>query len=90
MINIYWVYIMFWKSVEVAFVERAKIFFGRHRAVRLPQQFRGSDVFVKRVGKVLPIDDAWDPLAKALTLFSDDYMAERHQPSDPEPREDLY
>lgn len=78
------------------FVERAKIFqSGPSQAVRLPKQFRfgGSEVFVKRAGTavvLLPPDDAWDSLAKALDLFSDDYMSERHQPSEQPPREDLH
>ena len=77
------------------FVDRAKIFqSGRSQAVRLPKQFRfgGSEVFVKRVGQavvLLPTDDAWDSLAKSLELFSDDYMAERQQPTDQQPREEL-
>ena len=76
-------------------MERAKIFqSGRSQAVRLPKQFRfgGSEVFVKRVGTavvLLPTDGAWDALARALDLFSDDYMAERHQPSEQEAREHL-
>lgn len=76
-------------------MERAKIFqSGRSQAVRLPKEFRfqGSEVFVKLVGKavvLLPMDDAWDSLAQALALFSDDFMSERHQPSDQKPREEL-
>lgn len=76
-------------------MERAKLFqSGRSQAVRLPKQFRfgGSEVFVKRVGKavvLLPADDAWDSLAQALDLFSDDYMAERQQPSAQQQREEL-
>ncbi|MHB1611929.1 MAG: type II toxin-antitoxin system antitoxin VapB [Sulfobacillus sp.] len=76
-------------------MDRAKIFqSGRSQAVRLPKQFRfgGSEVFVKRVGQavvLLPTDDAWDSLAKSLELFSDDYMAERQQPTDQQPREEL-
>ena len=76
-------------------MERAKLFqSGRSQAVRLPKQFRfgGSEVFVKRVGKavvLLPTDDAWDSLAQALDLFSDDYMAERQQPSAQQQREEL-
>ena len=77
-------------------MERAKIFqSGRSQAVRLPRQFRfgSSEVFVKRVGTavvLLPTDDAWDSLAKALDLFSEDYMSERRQPSEQQPREDLH
>lgn len=77
-------------------VERAKIFqSGRSQAVRLPKQFRfsGSEVFVKRVGKavvLLPTDDAWDSLAQSLDLFSDDYMADRQQPSEQQQREELH
>lgn len=81
---------------EGDFVERAKIFqSGRSQAVRLPKQFRfnGSEVFVKRVGKavvLLPMDDAWDSLARSLNVFSDDYMGERQQPSEQQQREEPY
>ncbi len=76
-------------------MERAKIFqSGGSQAVRLPMQFRfeGSEVLVKRVGTavvLLPTDGAWDSLARALDLFSDDYMSERPQPPEQKPREDL-
>lgn len=74
-------------------MERAKIFqSGRSQAVRLPKEFRfnGSEVFVKRVGNavvLLPMDDAWDSLAQSLDLFSDDFMAEREQPAEPQREE---
>ena len=67
-------------------MERAKIFqSGRSQAVRLPKEFRfnGSEVFIKRVGNavvLLPMDGAWDSLARSLELFSDDYMTDRQQP----------
>ncbi len=67
-------------------VQRAKIFqSGRSQAVRLPKEFRfnGTEVYVKRVGNavvLLPTEDAWDSLAQALDLFSDDYMSVREQP----------
>lgn len=63
--------------------------------MRLPKQFRFSDseVFVKRVGTavvLLPTHDAWDSLARALNLFSDDYMSDRHEPLEQQSREDLH
>ena len=67
-------------------MQRAKIFqSGRSQAVRLPKEFRfnGTEVYVKRVGNavvLLPTEDAWDSLAQALDLFSDDYMSDREQP----------
>ena len=62
--------------------------------MRLPQAFRfaGSEVFVKRVGQavvLLPVDNAWDSLERALELFSDEYLTERMQPTDQQQREDL-
>lgn len=76
-------------------MERAKLFqSGQSQAVRLPKKFRfdGSEVFVKRVATavvLLPTDDAWDALAQALELFSDDYLWKRHQPPEQPRRDDL-
>ncbi len=77
-------------------MERAKIFqSGRSQAVRLPKEFRfnGSEVFIKRVGNavvLLPMDGAWDSLARSLELFSDDYMTDRQQPIRQQQREEAF
>jgi antitoxin VapB len=64
----------------------AKIFKnGKSQAVRLPKEFKleGTEVYVKRVGKnvvLTPKDNAWDSLFGSLSLFTEDFMAERKQP----------
>ena len=67
-------------------MQTAKIFInGRSQAVRLPKEFRfsGSDVFIKKIGKIvllIPKDDPWASLADSLDQFTDDYMETRDQP----------
>jgi antitoxin VapB len=67
-------------------METAKLFKnGKSQAVRLPKEFRfGSDrVYIKRVGDavvLLPYQTPWKTLLDSLSLFSDDFMAEREQP----------
>jgi antitoxin VapB len=73
-------------------MQTAKIFInGRSQAVRLPKdcRFSGSDVFVKKIGKMvvlIPKDDPWSSLVNSLDQFTDDFMDERDQPSQ-KPRE---
>ncbi|MDP6042275.1 MAG: type II toxin-antitoxin system VapB family antitoxin [Candidatus Latescibacteria bacterium] len=75
-------------------MKTAKLFAnGRSQAVRLPREFRfeGSEVYIKRLGKMvvlLPQDDPWAPLVESLDMFSDDFMKERNQPSE-QMRDDL-
>lgn len=72
----------------------AKIFkSGNSQAVRLPKEFQleGNEVYIKRVGKNIILttkDDPWVGLIDSLAMFSDDFMAERHQPPTDQ-REDL-
>lgn len=67
-------------------MDTAKIFQnGKSQAIRLPKEyrFRGSKVYVKRMGNavvLLPEDDSWQTLIESLTMFSEDFMAERQQP----------
>ena len=76
-------------------MKTAKLFAtGRSQAVRLPKEFRfeGSEVYIKRLGKMvvlLPQDDPWAPLVESLEMFSDDFMADRNQPAERQMREDL-
>jgi len=64
----------------------AKIFKnGKSQAVRLPKEFKleGREFYIKRVGRnvlLTPKDNAWDSLINSLSLFTDDFMAERKQP----------
>lgn len=73
----------------------AKVFkTGRSQAVRLPKEFRfkGEEVGINRLGDVVvlfPRGKGWDVLAKALDLFTADFLAERRQPPKVERRKRL-
>lgn len=77
-------------------MDTAKIFkSGRSQAVRLPKEFRfdGEEVFIKRVGEavvLLPREDSWRTLYESLGSFSEDFMDDRHQPTDQQERESLF
>ena len=66
-------------------METAKLFQnGSSQAVRLPKQyrFRGDRVYIKRMGDaviLLPARKSWNSLVTSLSLFTDDFMAEREQ-----------
>ena len=68
-------------------METAKLFQnGKSQAVRLPKEFRlnGEQVYVKRVGNavvLLPYNTPWQSLVDSLSLFSDDFLSNRKQPS---------
>ncbi|HZQ09408.1 MAG TPA: type II toxin-antitoxin system VapB family antitoxin [Anaerolineae bacterium] len=68
-------------------METAKLFQnGSSQAVRLPKQFRfrGDRVYIKKMGDaviLLPFHASWDLLKASLSMFSDDFMVEREQPS---------
>lgn len=76
-------------------MDTAKIFQnGKSQAIRLPKEyrFRGTQVYVKRVGNavvLIPEHDSWQTLLDSLELFSDDFMAERQQPA-AQTRDDLF
>ncbi|WP_304459771.1 type II toxin-antitoxin system antitoxin VapB [Alicyclobacillus sendaiensis] len=67
-------------------MEKAKLFQnGSSQAVRLPKAYRfdGDEVYVKRVGDavvLLPSTGAWDAMAEALRMFSEDLTLERNEP----------
>ena len=59
---------------------------GRSQAVRLPKdcRFPGTDVYIKKFqGMVIifPKDDPWTSFVNSLEHFTDDFMANREQPS---------
>jgi antitoxin VapB len=78
-----------------AAMNTAKVFkTGRSQAVRLPKEFRfkGDEVGINRVGDVVilfPRNKGWEVLARSLDLFTEDFLAERHQPSKPDRRKRL-
>ena len=75
-------------------MKTAKLFKnGRSQAVRLPKdcRFGGPEVYVKKFDHMVILfskDDPWAPLIDSLDQFSDDFIAERNQPSQ-QAREDL-
>ncbi len=57
---------------------------GRGQVVNLPRefQFKGTEVYIKRLGRMvvlIPKEDPWEPLISSLDQFTEDYMAERRQ-----------
>jgi len=73
--------------VYTPYMNAAKLFTnGRSQAVRLPKEFRfeGSEVMVTRLGSAVVLlakDQGWDVLFEAVEGFSEDFMAQREQPS---------
>jgi len=73
-------------------MDTAKLFQnGKSQAIRLPKAYRlqGTKVYIKRMGNalvILPEYDSWQPLLDSLDMFSDDFMAERVEPT-PQERE---
>lgn len=67
-------------------MKTAKVFQnGQSQAVRLPKEFRfdDSEVFIKKTGNIvhlIPRSESWDCLFQSLTMFTEDFMAERVQP----------
>lgn len=76
-------------------MKTAKLFKnGESQAVRLPKEFRfaGREVFIKRVGTavvLLPKAKSWDSLIDSLAKFPPDFMSDREQPREADPRETL-
>ena len=61
----------------------AKVFEnGRSQAVRIPKEYRfkEEEVSVNKIGQVLllfPKQDAWSSFARALDMFTEDFMSDR-------------
>jgi antitoxin VapB len=59
---------------------------GDSQFVILPKGFKieGSEVYIKKVGSVIvliPQENSWQVLFDSLSLFSEDFMETREQPS---------
>ena len=73
-------------------MQKAKLFKnGMSQAVRLPKEFRfeGDEVFIKRQGNAVILiskGHSWEALISSLDQFSDDFLEEREQPSQPQKR----
>ena len=84
-------------SVTVMIMLTAKIFQnGRSQAVRLPKEYRfnESEVLTHKIGDVLMIfpksqEDNWNMLLTSLDLFSDDFMADGRDITQPQERDVL-
>jgi antitoxin VapB len=74
-------------------MKTAKLFKnGDSQAVRLPKEFRfqGTEVFLQRMGNavvLLPKTKSWETLIGSLAKFPPDFMSDREQPREAEPRE---
>jgi antitoxin VapB len=68
-------------------MKMAKLFLnGRSQAVRLPKEFQfpGNEVCIARLDNVVilfPKGDEWQVMGKGIRSFTDDFMAERNQPT---------
>ena len=75
---------------------KAKLFKnGMSQAVRLPKEFRfeGDEVYIKKQGSaviLLPKDHPWEALVLSLEQFSEDFLEEREQPSQPQKRKKAF
>lgn len=59
---------------------------GDSQSVILPQEFTiaGNEVYIKKIGNVIvliPQENPWQALFDSLSLFSDDFMESREQPT---------
>lgn len=59
---------------------------GVGQVVNLPREFqiKGTEVYIKRIGRMvvlIPKEDPWELLIASLSQFTDDFMAERSQPA---------
>lgn len=75
-------------------MKTAKLFKnGQSQAVRLPKEFRfeGDKVLIKKQGEnviLMPIEKPWwEPLVESLSMFSEDFMEKRDQPTDQQERD---
>jgi len=60
-----------------------------HIVLPIALGFKGKTVFVRHLGNalvLLPADAPWEGLFSSLSLFSEDFMKEREQPSNTDTR----
>ena len=71
----------------------AKVFVtGRSQAVRLPKEYRfdADEVCITRMGELVilyPKNKGWDVLEEGIRGFTEDFLADRSQPAEAQPRE---
>ena len=59
---------------------------GNSQALRIPQELRTdeNEYCINKVGEIFiayPVKDPWAPVRQVIGTFSEDFMAERNQPS---------
>jgi antitoxin VapB len=76
-------------------MQRAKVFMsGNSQAIRLPKdfQFKGSEVFIKKMGNcvvIIPKDDPWRIVEESVGKFTADIFEGGREQVPPQEREDL-
>lgn len=78
-------------------MKTAKLFTnGRSQAVRLPKEYRfegrEKEVYVHKFENIvllIPKRNPWRALIHSLDQFTPDFMTERHQPRQPDSREEF-
>ena len=74
-------------------MKTAKVFKnGNSQAIRLPKefQFRGSEVYIKRMGNcvvIIPKDDPWRIVEESVVNFTDDIFESGREQSPPQVHE---
>jgi antitoxin VapB len=74
-------------------MQTAKVFkSGNSQAIRLPKefQFRGSEVYIKRMGNcvvIIPKDDPWKIVEDSIGKFTEDIFEGGREQSPPQTRE---
>ena len=77
-------------------MKTAKVFkSGNSQAIRLPKelQFRGSEVYIKRMGNcvvIIPKDDPWKIVEDSVVNFTDDIFESGREQLPPQEREGFY
>jgi antitoxin VapB len=76
-------------------MKTAKVFkSGNSQAIRLPKefQFRGSEVYIKKMGNcavLIPKDDPWKIVEESIGKFTKDVFEEGREQLQPQEREGL-
>lgn len=74
-------------------MQTAKVFkSGNSQAIRLPKefQFKGTEVYIKRMGNcivIIPKDDPWKIVEDSIGRFTEDIFEEGREQSQPQTRE---
>ncbi|RJR19828.1 MAG: AbrB/MazE/SpoVT family DNA-binding domain-containing protein [Desulfobacteraceae bacterium] len=77
-------------------MQTAKVFkSGNSQAIRLPKdfQFKGTEVFLKKMGNfvvIVPKEDPWKTVEESVRKFTDDIFEGGREQTNPQEREDLH